>query len=131
MSSHPLLIKLVSKSKQRAEILRLRRALRESLAHPQSHSLPLAPTSPSLETADDPDETSSGLSVGEGDINLNARWTKLEEMVTNMQKRAEGAVNAIREEPVKSGRAVLSWQDEDEEGSVGIGTPDRKRDGEG
>ncbi|WVQ79546.1 hypothetical protein IAT38_001645 [Cryptococcus sp. DSM 104549] len=147
-----------TKSKQRAEIFKLRRRLRETLS-PGSNPFPSAqhmPTSP-LGMTSPTSPTISALS-GSGadpelvmldnyhdeemaDPQLDARWDKVVELLQGMKQRADGAVRKGNEVGKGGGGRVLGWlemeeregaerEDADGEGTPDIGTPQRQDDGE-
>jgi hypothetical protein len=136
-----------TKAKQRSEILKLRRALRESL-HGITPSVALAPTltstsslhsalsflSPAAEPyADDLDGYFSDEAMT--DPQLEARWDKVTDTLGHMLRRGEEAVARGRENVKPEGAKVLGWMDmdgvEDGSGSAAgtgtgaVGTPDR------
>lgn len=71
--------------------------------------------------------------MNEDEADMEARWTKIQDMVGGMQKRAEGAVKAVAEENKVGGRAVLGdWdveEGDDGRGTGGVGTPERRGEG--
>jgi hypothetical protein len=134
-----------TKAKQRSEILKLRRALRESL-HGIAPSVALGPTStsslhsalsflsPAAEPhADDLDGYFSDEAMA--DPQLEARWDKITDTLGHMLRRGEEAVARGREDVKPEGAKVLGWMDmdgvEDGSGSAAgtgtgaVGTPDR------
>ncbi|AAW43433.1 hypothetical protein CNE00380 [Cryptococcus deneoformans JEC21] len=131
-----------TKSKQRAEIGKLRRRLRETLAFPHLGSeapggsssgldfgLGLGVGASSLEEEADP-ESEHDLSLfllheaEMADPQLDARWSKMEDLVVGMKKAAEEALRRGEEEGSREGRGrVLGWaemeeMEEVEEGDV-------------
>ncbi|GFZ50288.1 hypothetical protein JCM24511_08044 [Saitozyma sp. JCM 24511] len=135
-----------TKAKQRSEILKLRRALRESL-HGITPSFALGPTSTSTSLhsalsflspaaepyADDLDGYFSDEAMA--DPQLEARWDKITDTLGHMLRRGEEAVARGREDVKPEGAKVLGWMDmdglEDGSGSAAgtgtgaVGTPDR------
>ncbi|WWC58008.1 uncharacterized protein I303_100543 [Kwoniella dejecticola CBS 10117] len=108
-----------TKSKQRTEILKLRRMLRESLAGnglPTSFSSlnPLSPSlnllSPSTDRFDeDMDPEGAYFDEEMADPQLEARWEKIADLVGNMKRRGEAAVEQGKEEIKPSHGRVLDW----------------------
>jgi hypothetical protein len=114
-----------AKAKQRGEIIKLRRALRESTdghthAGPSFRPL-LSPsftsTSPTPNDVDEVD-TASDLEVEMDDPELEDRWDKLQELVLAMQKQADKAVVTSVEE-YKVGTKVLDWVEVDDSVEMG------------
>ncbi|WWC66938.1 uncharacterized protein I206_100845 [Kwoniella pini CBS 10737] len=109
-----------TKSKQRTEILKLRRMLRESLAGnglPSSSFSSFNPLSPSLNLLSpstdrfDEDLDPEGAYFEEEmvDPQIEARWEKIVDLVGNMKKRGENAVELGKEEIKPSNGRVLDW----------------------
>ncbi|WVW81681.1 hypothetical protein I302_103676 [Kwoniella bestiolae CBS 10118] len=108
-----------TKSKQRTEILKLRRMLRESIngnAIPTFSSLhpstPLSLLTPTIDTFDeDLDPEGAYFDEEMADPQLEARWEKIADLVGNMKRRAETAVEVGKEE-IKIGQGrVLGWME--------------------
>ncbi|KAK8849390.1 hypothetical protein IAR55_004722 [Kwoniella newhampshirensis] len=114
-----------TKSKQRTEILKLRRMLRESLAggavHPLSatapfHS-PLGLFSPSIDLTSDEmniDPTDLLFEEEMADPQLDARWDKIADLVSTMKRRGEVAVERGKEEVKVGPGRVLGWAEMEE-----------------
>ncbi|KAL7424817.1 hypothetical protein Q5752_000501 [Cryptotrichosporon argae] len=102
-----------TKAKQRAEIVKLRRQLRESLS---GHAVaPLASPRADLES---PSLASLGAAMGledwaaeeaAADPALEARWDRLHDLVGTMLRRAEDAVARGRQEAKVGAGRVLGW----------------------
>ncbi|WVQ64701.1 uncharacterized protein L199_002868 [Kwoniella botswanensis] len=108
-----------TKSKQRTEILKLRRMLRESIngnALPSFSSLnpssSLGLLSPTTDTFDEElDPEGAYFDEEMADPQLEARWDKIADLVGNMKRRAETAVQVGKEE-IKIGQGrVLGWME--------------------
>lgn len=125
-----------TKAKQRAEIIKLRRALRESRDGPSFHltntskpimssGLLLSPTEEDLAGHLD-----GYVSDEMDDPELEERWEKIQETVLNMKRRGEGAVKRVMEEERVLTR-VIDWTEMDGSGRVDredtpdTGTPGR------
>ncbi|WVF66440.1 hypothetical protein IAT40_001180 [Kwoniella sp. CBS 6097] len=121
-----------TKAKQRTEIIKLRRMLRESLAGNSIPSLshlsaqntnsilgsPLNLLSPSAESFLDGE---GGAGSEEAyfdeemiDPQLEARWDKIADLVTNMKRRGEAAVEYGKEEIRAGPGRVLGWMEVEE-----------------
>lgn len=142
-----------TKAKQRAEILRLRRQLRESLHLPASYSgRPLlSPTLTSAAANGNGHINSFGLISNDGDpadpydidvigsddeteldLEIEARWAGMEELVQAMMTKAQDAVARGKEESRPVGRMVLSMgggENEHGEGDVSLSQADQNGDG--
>ena len=143
-----------TKAKQRAEILRLRRQLRESLHLPASYSgRPLlSPTLTSAAANGNGHTNSFGLSTNDGDaaadpydidlagsddeteldLEIEARWAGMEELVQAMMTKAQDAVARGKEESRPVGRMVLSMgggEAEQGDGDVSLSQVDQNGDG--
>ncbi|CAD6587482.1 MAG: hypothetical protein TREMPRED_004766 [Tremellales sp. Tagirdzhanova-0007] len=103
-----------TKSKQRTEISKLRRALRDSLSGmPLSSTTiaalplntPLTPFSPSLDT-----DGSEYFDEEIVDPELEVKWDRISDLVGVMRRRGEEAVVKGRQE-IKVGQRVLDWSE--------------------
>lgn len=102
--------KTATKSKQRSEIMKLRRMLRESL----SGSKPgLTPIIPSYLSSQEPNDAPNGDEGGEDEElhnpELDARWDRVAEMVDRMKTRGATAVEKGKEEVKVAPGRVLDW----------------------
>jgi hypothetical protein len=103
-----------TKAKQRTEILKLRRMLRESqagLVRPVNDAAPapIGPT-PSLARVLSTDDEGGGWGDDEmDDPELEARWDRLALLVGAMRKRGEDAVERGKEETKPAMQRVLGW----------------------
>ncbi|WRT63610.1 uncharacterized protein IL334_000533 [Kwoniella shivajii] len=109
-----------TKSKQRSEILKLRRMLRESIAgnalpsfssfHPLAS--PLSLLSPTTDTFDeDLDPEGAYFDEEMVDPQIEARWDKIADLVANMKRRGETAVEMGKEEIKFGPGRVLGWME--------------------
>ncbi|ORY35070.1 hypothetical protein BCR39DRAFT_516567 [Naematelia encephala] len=108
-----------TKSKQRAEILRLRRALRDSLSGISQPFIPLTSPpimSPSLMSPTPDDDTLFEEEFV--DSELEVRWERVSELVGGMVRRGELAVEKGKEE-VRLGTRVLGVEDITRESTPG------------
>ena len=104
-------ISVATKSKQRGEIIRLRRALREAtegtdtaLSQTRSLASPVFLLSPSGD-----DEEQGYFDDELEDPELEQRWEKIQDLVGVMQRRGETAVKKGQEEPKVAAQRVLDW----------------------
>ncbi|OCF40091.1 hypothetical protein I317_06104 [Kwoniella heveanensis CBS 569] len=141
-----------TKAKQRTEIIKLRRMLRESIAggsipslsHLTAHNTntilgsPLSLLSPSAESFFDGE--SSGGAGSEAayfdeemiDPQLEARWDKIADLVTSMKRRGEAAVEHGKEEIRAGPGRVLGWMEiEENNKNLDRETANHSRTGEG
>ena len=113
------------------EIIKLRRALRESRDAPSLHLAashtfakplpsPLNLQSPTTEDFDA--QYADYLSDEMDDPELEDRWEKIQDMVLTMQRKGEGAVKKGFEEERLLTR-VLDWTEVEGEAGSGLGTP--------
>ncbi|WWD20012.1 hypothetical protein CI109_104485 [Kwoniella shandongensis] len=121
-----------TKSKQRTEIIKLRRMLRESLAGGAIHSLPFlaastsnAPPhsplglfSPTIDT-DEIDPTDLMFEEEMADPQLDARWDNIADLVSTMKRRGEMAIEKGKEEVKVGPGRVLGWAEMEERGDMG------------
>jgi hypothetical protein len=109
---HPFANSPATKAKQRSEIIKLRRALRESTdgSYVQAPLRPLL--SPSIQSPLPEDIDDGYISEEMDDPELEGRWERLQDLVNNMQQRADKAVQMGWEE-VKAPPKVLEWAGED------------------
>lgn len=102
-----------TKAKQRTEILKLRRMLRESQGglRPVSESVPVpVGPMPSLSRVLSTDDEGGGWGDDEmDDPELEARWDRLATLVGAMRKRGEDAVERGKEETKPAMQRVLGW----------------------
>ncbi|WVO13637.1 hypothetical protein L204_101258 [Cryptococcus depauperatus] len=118
-------------SKQRREILKLRRRLRETILHPPPHSLmtfsssisppssshPLSPSIDPLDPSDmGEDGTESHFDAEMLDPQLDARWENVTSLLNDMKERAEIAVEKGKEELKPGASRVLEWTEMEEQG---------------
>ncbi|RXK38895.1 hypothetical protein M231_03844 [Tremella mesenterica] len=119
-----------TKARQRAEILKLRRALRDSLGGPPIPSLPSSPniteSHPSIMSIVADEEGNDSFDNDMVDPQIEARWERIISMVDGMKQRGQRAVERGKEEVRIAGQRVLGWVEVNEEGSpVGdTGTPE-------
>lgn len=123
-----------TKAKQRSEISKLRRALRDSFSGMPLPSTtfaslplnsPLTPFSPSLDV--DESEYFDDEIV---DSELEVKWERISDLVGVMRRRGEEAVVKGREE-IKLGQRVLGWSEVQlEAGREGENEKDCRRKGE-
>jgi len=121
-----LLSNTATKQKQRTEILKLRRLLRES-QNPLSLSLPLASPNPLSPTSNTPfpiDSEQSYFDDDFEDLELEIRWGRVQELVEVMKTRGEKGLEMKFEIP---GVKVLGHGEEDGE----VGDLSFDLDGEG
>ncbi|KIY34528.1 hypothetical protein I305_02715 [Cryptococcus gattii E566] len=149
-----------TKSKQRAEIGKLRRRLRETLAFPHLGAGGASGGSPSsfgrgFGAGFSGSHSNSGLDLGAStledeperendfdlfllheaemaDPQLDARWCKMEDLVLGMKKAAEEAVRKGEEEGSREGRGrVLGWAEMEEMRDMGDGDASFTSEGNG
>lgn len=129
-----MILTAATKAKQRAEIIKLRRALRESRDGPSFHLSSKPVMSPGLLLSPTEEDLASHLdgyiSDEMDDPELEERWEKVQEMVLNMKRRGEGAVKRVMEEERVLTR-VIDWTEmdgsgrADREDTPDTGTPGR------
>jgi hypothetical protein len=103
-----------TKEKQRLELLKLRRALRTSLAGGSTLSSTLMPTSNSQPLLSPTGSLGFNLDFEEEEVldpETESRWEKMSELVKVMRKRGEDAVVRGREEVKVGGQRVLGWME--------------------
>lgn len=103
-----------TKAKQRSEILRLKRMLRESqsgLVRAAADATPIPGVVPTpLARVSSTDDEGGGWGDDEmDDPELEARWDRLASLVGTMRKRGEDAVERGKEETKPAMQRVLGW----------------------
>lgn len=102
-----------TKAKQRSEITKLRRMLRETRIAPPLASTPFASPPHALRSSDDEGATSGGgedeFEEAMDDPALERRWDRLVSLVSAMRKRGEECVAMGKEETRPGVQRVLGW----------------------
>lgn len=132
-----------TKTKQRAEIFKLRRALRESLdgtglakpaptassSAPRTPMSPMFPISPSMDEFPDLDAIEEEMEVD--DPELEGRWEKMQELVSTMIRRGEASVKMVGQETKIAAQRVLDWTEVEVDPDGGAGQGEGEEEDEG